>query len=73
LETTEDYLKAIYGSRKRKTMSLIQDLRIIDAAERMALEVIRHHHLNESYMRQELCYSWDEVHEDAERLEHWIA
>ena len=38
-----------------------------------ALEVIRHHRLLEAWLVQTLDYSWDEVHEEAERLEHVIS
>jgi DtxR family Mn-dependent transcriptional regulator len=38
-----------------------------------ALEVIRHHRLIECYLHEKLGYSWDEVHEEAERLEHVIS
>lgn len=38
-----------------------------------ALEVIRHHRLLEAWLVQTLGYSWDEVHEEAERLEHVIS
>jgi DtxR family Mn-dependent transcriptional regulator len=37
------------------------------------LEVIRHHRLLEAWLVQTLGYSWDEVHEEAERLEHVIS
>lgn len=40
---------------------------------KLALEVIRHHRLLESYLNQMLGYSWDEVHDEAERLEHVIS
>lgn len=40
---------------------------------RAALEVIRHHRLLEAYLVQALGYSWDEVHEEACRLEHVIS
>ncbi len=40
---------------------------------RAALEVIRHHRLLETWLVQTLDYSWDEVHEEAERLEHVIS
>lgn len=40
---------------------------------RSALEVIRHHRLLELYLAESLGYSWDEVHEEAERLEHSIS
>lgn len=38
--------------------------------EKQALEVIRVHRLIETFLVQALGYSWDEVHEDADRLEH---
>jgi DtxR family transcriptional regulator, Mn-dependent transcriptional regulator len=38
-----------------------------------ALEVIRHHRLLEAWLVQTLGYPWDEVHEEAERLEHVIS
>jgi DtxR family transcriptional regulator, Mn-dependent transcriptional regulator len=41
--------------------------------ERAALEVIRHHRLLETYLVQNLGYSWDEVHAEADRLEHAIS
>jgi DtxR family Mn-dependent transcriptional regulator len=43
------------------------------AGEKMALEIIRHHRLIESYLTRMLGYSWDKVHEEAERLEHVIS
>ena len=41
--------------------------------KKAALEVIRHHRLLETWLVQTLGYSWDEVHEEAERLEHVIS
>ena len=38
-----------------------------------ALEVIRHHRLIELFLHTVLGYSWDEVHAEAERLEHAIS
>ncbi len=43
------------------------------AGERIALEVVRHHRLLELYLVEALGFSWDEVHEEAERLEHHIS
>ncbi|MEW5939888.1 MAG: metal-dependent transcriptional regulator, partial [Chloroflexota bacterium] len=43
------------------------------AGRKAALEVIRHHRLLEAWLAQTLGYSWDEVHEEAERLEHVIS
>lgn len=38
-----------------------------------ALRVVRRHRLIELYLVQALGMSWDEVHEDAERLEHAVS
>lgn len=38
--------------------------------QRQALEVIRIHRLMETFLVKVLGYTWDEVHEDADRLEH---
>ncbi|MBP6015213.1 MAG: metal-dependent transcriptional regulator [Candidatus Promineofilum sp.] len=41
--------------------------------EKLALEVIRHHRLLELYLMEALGFSWDEVHEQADILEHVIS
>lgn len=43
------------------------------AGTRRALEVLRHHRLLERFLHDFLDYSWDEVHDEAERLEHYIS
>ena len=43
------------------------------AGEQIALEVVRHHRLLERYLVEALGYGWDEVHDEAERLEHHIS
>ena len=43
------------------------------AGRTAALELIRHHRLIEMFLVRVLGYSWDEVHEEAERLEHVIS
>ncbi len=50
-----------------------QGVRLTPAGERIALEVLRHHRLLELYLVEALGYSWDEVHEEAEALEHYIS
>src|SRR2546421_7281061 len=40
---------------------------------KVALELVRHHRLLEMFLVQVLGYSWDEVHEEAEHLEHVIS
>lgn len=41
--------------------------------EKAALEVIRHHRLLETFLVTTLGYSWDEVHCEADKLEHVIS
>src|SRR5947209_17607867 len=41
--------------------------------ERKAMEVIRHHRLLELYLARELGYTWDKVHDEADKLEHVIS
>jgi DtxR family transcriptional regulator, Mn-dependent transcriptional regulator len=43
------------------------------AGKRRAWELVRHHRLLELFLHHILKYSWDEVHEEAERLEHFIS
>jgi len=47
--------------------------RLTPAGERVALEVIRHHRLLELYLKEALGLSWDQVHAEAERLEHYLS
>ncbi len=46
---------------------------LTEAGERIALEIIRHHRLLETYLKEMLGYSWAGMHEEAERLEHHIS
>ncbi len=50
-----------------------QGVKLTEAGEKMALEIIRHHRLLEKYLVEALGYSWDEVHQEAEKLEHHIS
>lgn len=43
------------------------------SGRKIALEIIRHHRLLELYLLEVMGYSWDEVHEEAEKLEHHIS
>jgi DtxR family transcriptional regulator, Mn-dependent transcriptional regulator len=47
--------------------------RLTPAGERIALELIRHHRLLESYLHQALGYALEDVHREAEKLEHHIS
>jgi DtxR family Mn-dependent transcriptional regulator len=53
--------------KKHKGAALTQD------GEKVALETIRHHRLIEMFLQETLGYSWDEVHKEADQLEHVIS
>jgi len=48
-------------------------VRLTRAGYKVALEVLRHHRLLETYLHQALGYGWEEVHAEAEKLEHHIS
>jgi DtxR family transcriptional regulator, Mn-dependent transcriptional regulator len=50
-----------------------QGVRLTEGGTKIALEVVRHHRLLELYLVEALGYSWDEVHDEAEKLEHHIS
>jgi DtxR family transcriptional regulator, Mn-dependent transcriptional regulator len=43
------------------------------AGKRRALEIVRHHRLIETFLYKVLNYPLDELHDEAERLEHFIS
>lgn len=45
-------------------------VRLTHRGRRSALRTLRRHRIIEAYLVHELGYGWDEVHEEAERLEH---
>lgn len=47
--------------------------RLSPAGQRRAWEIVRHHRLLELFLHNVLKYPLDEVHEEAERLEHFIS
>jgi DtxR family transcriptional regulator, Mn-dependent transcriptional regulator len=64
--------------KKLAALDLIQHepyrgAQLTDAGERVALEVIRHHRLLELYLAQTLGLDVDDVHDEADRLEHVIS
>lgn len=44
--------------------------RLTEAGRAVALQLIRRHRIIESYLVSRLGFAWDDVHEEAERLEH---
>jgi DtxR family Mn-dependent transcriptional regulator len=47
--------------------------RLSEAGRKVALEVIRHHRLLETYLAEALGVPWDAVHKEAEVLEHVLS
>ncbi|HEY1964170.1 MAG TPA: metal-dependent transcriptional regulator [Acidobacteriaceae bacterium] len=48
-------------------------VRLSAAGRRRALEIVRHHRLIETFLHRMLDYKVDELHDEAERLEHFIS
>src|SRR5918998_3522411 len=46
---------------------------LTESGRKIALEVVRHHRLLETYLAQALGVPWDEVHAEAEILEHVLS
>ncbi|MCJ7628846.1 MAG: metal-dependent transcriptional regulator, partial [Longimicrobiales bacterium] len=45
-------------------------VQLTEAGTRAALRVLRRHRILESYLTERLGYRWEDVHQEAERLEH---
>lgn len=64
--------------RKLKDQGLVDHqpysaIRLTPEGMRLALSMVRRHRLIETYLVEELGYSWDEVHDEAEMLEHAVS
>jgi DtxR family Mn-dependent transcriptional regulator len=46
---------------------------LTEEGEVVALEILRHHRLLESFLTEQLDYDWADVHEEADRLEHHVS
>ena len=46
---------------------------LTETGRKVALEIIRHHRLLETYLKEVMGYSWENLHEEAEQLEHHIS
>ena len=55
------------------TYTPYEGARLTPAGERLALAVLRRHRLVELFLKQALQMPWDEVHEEAEHLEHAVS
>ncbi len=61
------------SARRLVSYSPYQGAKLTDAGRAIALEVIRHHRLLETYLVRVLEIPWDRVHGEAERLEHALS
>lgn len=73
LEVTAPSVTGMLGKLKR--LGLIEYRRyygaeLTDAGREAALRLIRRHRLLETFLFRDLGFSWDEVHEQAETMEH---
>ena len=64
--------------RKLSELGLVEHeryhgVRLTERGRRVALEVIRHHRLVELFLVESLGMTWDEVHAEAEVLEHALS
>jgi DtxR family Mn-dependent transcriptional regulator len=50
-----------------------QGVKFTPTGQKLALEIVRHHRLIELYLAEALGVPWDQVHDEAEKLEHVIS
>ena len=65
-------------AKKLSVLGLVEHVpykgvRLTEAGQRVALEVLRHHRLLELYLAENLDVPWDRVHDEAEVLEHVLS
>ena len=64
--------------RKMAELGLVEHrpyapIALTEAGRALALAMVRRHRLIETWLVRELGYGWDEVHDEAERLEHAVS
>lgn len=52
------------------TYTPYEGVRLTESGQRLALKIIRRHRLLERFLAETLTMTWDEVHEEAEHMEH---
>jgi DtxR family transcriptional regulator, Mn-dependent transcriptional regulator len=55
------------------TRSVDKSLSFTDTGREQAAEIVRRHRLIERFLTDVFDIPWDQVHEEAERLEHWMS
>lgn len=64
-----DMIKKL-SEKKLLSYEKYRGVELTGSGKKMALEMIRNHRLWETFLHQKLNFSWDEVHDIAEQLEH---
>ncbi len=70
--TVTSMLKALSESRLA-TYTPYEGVRLTEAGNQLALRIVRRHRLIEAFLAQALEMGWDEVHDDAEQMEHAVS
>jgi DtxR family Mn-dependent transcriptional regulator len=70
--TVTSMLKTLDES-KLATYTPYEGVRLTAAGRALALRVLRRHRLIEQFLSQTLNLTWDEVHEEAEHMEHAVS
>jgi DtxR family Mn-dependent transcriptional regulator len=65
--------KLAAGPERLISYTRYRGARLTPKGRAAALEVVRHHRLLEAYLTSALGFSWDEVHAEADHLEHVIS
>lgn len=71
-------LKKLAGEKDDQSPKLVRHMpyhgvELTEVGEKLALEIVRHHRLLELYLTRVLGFRWDEVHEQADEMEHVIS
>lgn len=70
--TVTSMLKTL-GESGLATYTPYEGVRLTDAGEKLALRVLRRHRLIELFLSNTLGLTWDEVHPEAENMEHAVS
>jgi DtxR family transcriptional regulator, Mn-dependent transcriptional regulator len=61
------------AARKLAHYERYHGVRLTPTGERIALEIVRHHRLLELFLTKTLGMPWDQVHDEAHKLEHVLS
>lgn len=70
--TVTGMLKTLSGA-DLSTYTPYEGARLTPSGQRLAMSVLRRHRLVELFLAQTLSMPWDEVHEEAENIEHAVS